>query len=61
MLNKKNQVETFFADKLKYNFNKINLLLEDISNQLNIGRIIEIKINGYSSPLHSNEYNILLS
>ena len=60
-LSKIPQVETFFSEKLKYNFNKINLLLKDVLAQLNKGRVIEIKINGYSSPLHSNEYNILLS
>ncbi len=60
-LNNNKDVEAFFSERLKYNFNKTNLLLEQVLLQLGRGRTVEIKINGYSSPLHTNEYNISLS
>ena len=51
----------FFSDRLKANFNKLNLILEQILSELSSGKRVEIQIKGYASPLHEKQYNINLS
>ena len=55
------KVKKFFSDSLKANFNKLNLILEQILLELSYGKRVEIQIKGYASPLHEKEYNINLS
>ena len=54
-------VKKFFSDSLKANFNKVNLILEQILSELSSGKKVEIQIKGYASPLHEKQYNINLS
>ena len=56
-----NNIELFFEDSLKENFNKLNRLLEVLYDNLQNGYIIKIKIRGYASQLAEEEYNIDLS
>ena len=55
------RIKKFFSDSLKANFNKLNLILEQILVELSFGRRVEIQIKGYASPLHEKDYNINLS
>ena len=55
------KVASFFNDSLKGNYNKLNIMLDHILKELNLGNKIELHIKGYSSPLHEKEYNINLS
>ena len=54
-------VKKFFLDSLQANFNKFNLILDQILLQLTSGKKVEIQIKGYASPLYEKEYNINLS
>ena len=54
-------VKKFFSDSLKANFNKLNLILEQIFLELSSGKNVEIQIKGYASPLYEKQYNINLS
>lgn len=54
-------VKKFFSDSLKANFNKLNIILEQILSELSDGKKVEIQIKGYASPLHEKQYNINLS
>ena len=54
-------VKKFFSDSLQANFNKLNLILEQILSELTSGKKVEIQIKGYASPLHEIQYNINLS
>ena len=59
---KKNpELNSFFEDVLQINFNDLNNLLDTILIDLQKGQSIQIKIRGYSSPLHNEEYNKNLS
>jgi hypothetical protein len=60
-LSKNQKVKRFFSDSLKGNFNKLNLILDQIFIELSSGKKIKIKIKGYASPLHEKQYNINLS
>lgn len=51
----------FFEQKLKFNFNKLNLMLDDLLLQLINGAKISLQLQGYASPLHTYEYNQALS
>ena len=54
-------VGLFFTDSLTFNFNKLNIILDEISSQLISGKKISIKVKGYASPLHEQKYNVNLS
>ena len=54
-------VKKFFLDSLQANFNKLNLILDQILSELTSGKKVEIQIKGYASPLHEKQYNINLS
>jgi len=54
-------VKKFFPDSLQSNFNKLNLILDQILSELISGKKVEIQIKGYASPLHEKQYNINLS
>ena len=60
-LSKNPKVKRFFSDSLKGNFNKLNLILDQIFIELSSGKKIKLKIKGYASPLHEKQYNINLS
>ena len=59
--NKNPDLNNFFENVLKANFNALNNLLELLLVDLNSGRSIELKIIGYASPLHNVNYNKKLS
>ena len=54
-------LESFFEDSLKGNFNKLSIILFHILSDLKQGKKIELQIKGYASPLHEKQYNINLS
>lgn len=51
----------FFQDSLKENYNKLNIFLEELLQELPKKAYLEIQIKGYSSPLYSDKYNLNLS
>ena len=55
------ELTSFFQDKLKDNYSKLNLILTYILTDLTEGKKIHLQIKGYSSPLHSTKYNVNLS
>ena len=59
--NKEEDIITFFEDSLKGNFNKLEQVLKLLEGILSNGEKIEIQIRGFTSPLHSTEYNVNLS
>ena len=54
-------LESFFEDSLKGNFNKLSIIFSHILSDLKQGKKIELQIKGYASPLHDKQYNINLS
>ena len=54
-------LESFFEDSLKGNFNKLNIIFSHILSDLKQDKKIELQIKGYASPLHEKQYNINLS
>lgn len=61
LYNKSEEINLFFEDSLKGNFNQLNMLLGKLLNDLNDGYNIDIKIKGYTSQLADTSYNIKLS
>ena len=61
IINPELKSKNFFQDSLTGNFQKLNALLDSILLQLNAGKSIDVQIKGYSSSLHSNNYNEKLS
>ena len=54
-------LESFFEDSLKGNFNKLSIIFSHILSDLKQGKKIQLQIKGYASPLHEKQYNINLS
>ena len=54
-------LESFFQDSLKGNFNKLKIIFSHILSDLKQGKKIQLQIKGYASPLHEKQYNINLS
>ena len=54
-------IEFFFRDSLQNNYNKLNLFLEKLLQEMQQIEFLEIQIRGYSSPLFSDKYNLNLS
>jgi hypothetical protein len=54
-------LEAFFEDSLKGNFNKLTIIFAHILADLRQGKTIQLQIKGYASPLHKKQYNINLS
>ena len=54
-------LESFFEDSLKGNFNKLTLIFAHILADLKQGKKIQLQIKGYASPLHKKQYNSNLS
>ena len=54
-------LESFFKDSLKGNFNKLSIIFSYILPDLIEGKKIELQIKGHASPLHESQYNINLS
>jgi hypothetical protein len=54
-------LETFFEDSLKGNFNKLTLIFAHILADLKQGKKLQLQIKGYASPLHKKQYNSNLS
>ena len=50
-----------FEDSLRGNFNKLNKLLNVLSNNLQQGYTINLKIRGYASQLADEKYNVKIS
>ena len=60
LYNKEN-INVFFEDSLRGNFNKLNKLLDILSNHLQQGYTINLKIRGYASQLADDRYNVKIS
>ena len=54
-------LESFFEDSLKGNFNKLKDIFSYILADLKLGKKVQLLVKGFSSPLHKKEYNINLS
>ena len=54
-------IEFFFKDSLQNNYNKLNLFLDKLLQEMQQTEFLEIQIRGYSSPLFSDVYNLNLS
>ena len=54
-------LNVFFEDSLKGNFNKLRLIFSHVLADLKLGKKIQLYVKGFSSPLHKKEYNINLS
>ena len=55
------KAEIFFRDSLRNNYNKLNLFLEELLDEIQKDIYIEIQVKGYSSPLYNEIYNLNLS
>ena len=55
------EIDMFFEETLKGNYNELNAILEYVLVSLQEGSKMELHIKGYASPLHKKEYNINLS
>ena len=51
----------FFKKELQANFNRLNIIFDMLLSSLVNGNKIKLKIKGYASPLHNQEYNRALS
>ena len=60
-INKESEIQAFFQDSIKGNFNRLNSVLDKILIELNNGKKIELQLKGYASPLYDSNYNINLS
>lgn len=54
-------LQSFFEDSLKGNFNKLTDIFSFLLDDLKNGKKIVLEIKGYSSPLHNKAYNKNLS
>ena len=59
--NNNSSTSTFFSNILQSNFNKLNKIAEALLSDLKKGRVLEITIKGFASPLYFNDYNLNLS
>jgi hypothetical protein len=55
------EIEKFFEDTLRGNYNKLNATLNYVLKTLRKGNMVELHIKGFASPLHEKQYNINLS
>ena len=60
-INPKSEINEFFENTLKQNYNKLNLILESLCKRLIIGDKVTLYIKGYASPLFTAKYNTNLS
>ena len=61
LLYNNDNINIFFEDSLRSNFNQLNKLLDVLHENLQDNYIIDIKIRGYASQLADDQYNIDLS
>ncbi len=54
-------IERFFVDSVEQGFKKLELFTQYLLEELENGKKVEIKISGFASPLHKEEYNRRLS
>ena len=54
-------LESFFEDSLKGNFNKLKDIFSHVLADLKLGKKIQLHVKGFASPLHKTDYNINLS
>ena len=55
------EIEDFFENTLRGNYNKLNTTLNYVLKILRKGNMVELHIKGFASPLHEKQYNINLS
>ena len=55
------EIEDFFENTLRKNYNKLNSTLNYVLKTLEKGNMVELHIKGFASPLHEKQYNINLS
>ena len=55
------EIENFFENTLRGNYNKLNSTLNYVLKTLRKGNMVELHIKGFASPLHEKQYNINLS
>jgi len=54
-------VENFFQDSVQMGYERLGLFAESVLSFLERGRIVEVPIQGFASPLASSQYNTNLS
>lgn len=59
--NSNNEIDLFFTDSVEKGMLELEQFFTEMENHLQLGRRIEIKIIGYTSPRAKNDYNFLLS
>lgn len=55
------QMQQFINEHVVSEWNKFNLLVEDMANLLADGKSITLIVKGYTSPISSPDYNLILS
>lgn len=60
-INTNDEIENFFENILKSNYNKLNSTLDYVLKSLQSGNSMVLHIKGFASPLHEKQYNIYLS
>ena len=55
------RAKSFFADSVINNYNKLESFLSLLHNDLANGHNVKLLIKGFASPLHTSEYNYILS
>ncbi len=55
------EIEDFFENELKANYQKLDLFMEQVLGVLEGGLLLEVTIKGYTSPLAKSDYNYRLS
>ena len=55
------RVKDFFADSVVSNYSSLKSFIEVLQSDLMIGSKVKLVIKGYASPLHTGEYNYILS
>jgi len=54
------ELESFFEQKVKGEYNKLQTFLEKLLERLRNGESFEVSIKGYTSPKSTNKYNLAL-
>lgn len=54
---KHNGTESFFTEKVEYNFNRLNKVLTILDEALEDGKTVTLELQGFASPLASDAYN----
>ena len=60
-MNEVAKLKAFFVDSVEGNYNRLKSFLSLLRKDLERGRKVKLLIKGFASPLHTSEYNYILS